>query len=293
MRPHGEEVMRLRLNRDANSQEPARDDLVPGPDIDDMDISIPSPARMYDYYLGRKDNYPADRIAAEKALSAVPCGRQVAWANRNFLVRAVRYLASKRIDQFIDLGTGIPTSPNVHEVARSVIPDARIVYVDNDPIVVVHDKALLASSGDGVTAVRGDIRHPLNIITNHSVRQVIDFNRPVGVLFVAVLHFITDEENPYRSVAAFAERIARGSYIAISHITGDGTAEETIATIRDAYKGARAPAVFRSRREIERFFNGLEIVDPGLVEVSEWRGNDWEAEDPPALRFIGGAGRKR
>jgi len=248
---------------------------------------------MYDYYLGGKDNFPADREAAEKALSVVPCGRQVAWANRKFLVRAVRYLARKGIDQFLDLGTGIPTSPNVHEVARSVIPDAKVAYVDNDPIVIVHDRALLGSTNEGITAARGDIRYPLNIMTNHTVRQVVDFNRPVGVLFVAVLHFITDSENPYESVAVFRDRVPVGSYAVISHITSDGTEPRVIATIEETYSQASAPAVFRSREEIERLFDGFELVKPGLVEVSDWRGNNRKPANPPALRFLGGVGRKR
>jgi S-adenosyl methyltransferase len=263
------------------------------PSADDMDITMPSPARMYDYYLGGKDNFPADREAAEKALSVVPCGWQVAWANRKFLVRAVRYLARKSIDQFLDLGTGIPTSPNVHEVARSIIPGAKVAYVDNDPIVIVHDRALLASTNEGITAARGDVRYPLNILSNHTVRQVVDFNRPVGVLFVAVLHFMTNNENPYESVAAFRDRVPVGSYVVISHITSDGTEPDVVATIEEIYAQASAPAVFRSKAEIGRLFDGFELVKPGLVEVSGWRGNNRKPANPPALRFLGGVGRKR
>lgn len=196
-----------------------------------IDVTTPSPARMYDYYLGGKDNFAADRVAAEKALSVVPDGRKVAWANRRFLVRVVKHLARNGIEQFIDLGTGIPTSPNVHETARSFVPDARVAYVDNDPIVPVHNRALLESSGDGIVAVRGDVRYPLNILNNHSVRQVIDFQRPVGILFVAVLHFVTGAEDPYRAVAAFRDRVSRGSYIAVSHITTDGTDPHVVSTI--------------------------------------------------------------
>jgi hypothetical protein len=247
---------------------------------------------MYDYYLGGKDNFAADREAAEKALSVVPDGRRIAWANRRFLVRVVKHLARCGIDQFIDLGTGIPTSPNVHETARSIIANARVAYVDNDPIVTVHSRALLESAGSGIIAVRGDIRYPLNIITNHAVREVIDFRRPVGVLFVAVLHFVTDGEGPYRAVASFRDRICPGSYIAASHITSDGTAPRVITTIQEAYQRASAPAVFRSRMDIERFFDGLDLVRPGLAEVSQWRSNNRKPANPPALRFLGGVGRK-
>jgi len=140
----------------------------------DIDVTTPSPARMYDYYLGGKDNFPADREAAEKALSVVQQGRAVAWANRRFLVRAVRYLARNGIRQFIDLGTGIPTSPNVHEVARSITPDARVVYVDNDPVVTLHNRALLANNNTGIAALHGDIRYPLDIATNDALRNLQD-----------------------------------------------------------------------------------------------------------------------
>jgi hypothetical protein len=258
----------------------------------DIDVTTPSPARMYDYYLGGKDNFAADRAAAEKALSVVPDGRQVAWANRRFLVRAVKHLARSGIDQFIDLGTGIPTRPNVHETARSFMPGARVAYVDNDPIVTVHNRALLESAGSGIIAVRGDVRYPLNILTNHSVREVIDLRRPVGVLFVAVLHFVTDDEDPHRVVAAFRDRMSPGSYIAISHITSDGTDPHVVATIQDAYRQASAPAVFRTRAGIERLFAGLRLVKPGIVEVSDWRRNKPAPEHPPTLRFLGGVGRK-
>jgi hypothetical protein len=258
---------------------------------DDIDVTTPSPARMYDYYLGGKDNFQADRDAAEKALSAVPCGRQVAWANRNFLVRAVQFIAHAGIDQFIDLGTGIPTSPNVHEVACSVIPSARVAYVDNDPIVVVHDRALLGES-DALTVVRGDIRYPLNVLSNHAIREVIDFDRPVGVLFVAVLHFMTAEEKPHRSVAVFRDRIPSGSYVAISHITSDDSDPAAISTIREAYKNATAPAVFRTAAEIQALFDGFELVPPGLLEVAGWRSNGRDPAARAALGFLGAVGRK-
>jgi S-adenosyl methyltransferase len=258
----------------------------------DIDFTTPSPARMYDYYLGGKDNFAVDRAAAEKALAVVPDGRQVAWANRRFLVRAVKYLARQGIEQFIDLGTGIPTSPNVHETARSIIPGARVAYVDNDPIVIVHDRALLASVGKRIIAVRGDVRYPLNILANHALGEVIDFRRPVGILFVAVLHFVTDTEDPYRAVTTFRDRVCPGSYVAASHITSDGTDPHVVSTIQDVYRQASAPAVFRSRAGIERLFDGFRLVKPGIVEVSEWRRNKPKPNDPPTLRFLGGVGRK-
>lgn len=263
-----------------------------GRSLPDIDVAIPSPARMYDYYLGGKDNFPADRVAAETALSVVPDGRAVARANRRFMVRAVRYLARQGINQFVDLGTGIPTSPNVHEVARGIIPDARVVYVDNDPVVTAHNRALLANNNSGIAAVHGDIRYPLDIATSDALRQAIDFSQPVAALFVAVLHFLTNGEDPYNSVCVFRDRMPAGSYLVVSHITSDGTDHAVMAAIRDAYSSASAPAVFRSRKDIRQLFAGFRLVSPGLVEVSAWRGNNRKPADLPALRFLGGVGRK-
>src|SRR5216683_733661 len=274
------------------------DETIPGVVINshslppDIDVTIPSPARIYDYYLGGMTNYPADRAAAERALAVVPHGRQIARANRKFLVRAVKYLARNGVQQFIDLGTGIPTSPNVHEAARAIAPGARVVYIDNDPVVTLHNRALLPPGDAWIAAIYGDIRNPRNITTHPVVREVIDFSRPVGVLFVAVLHFVADSGDPYRSVAVFRDRIPPGSYLAISHITSDGTAPKVIRAIEDAYNQASAPAVFRSREEIRSFFAGFDLVRPGLVEVSDWRGNNRAPENLPALRFLGGVGRK-
>jgi hypothetical protein len=256
----------------------------------EIDFTVPSPARMYDYYLGGKDHFPADREAAEKALSLVPSGRDLARANRDFLVRVVTYLADQGIDQFIDVGTGLPTSPNVHEAARSVIPDAKVIYVDNDPLVMAHARAMLADSG-GVIAVAGDARHPLDFIGHGAIRELIDFSRPVGVLFVAVLHFITDDEKPHGAVAWVRDRIAPGSYLAVSHITSDGTDPAAMAAIQDAYKEASAPAVFRDTPGIARFLDGFDLVQPGLAEVSRWR-NPAPAPAPAAVRFFAAIGRK-
>ena len=243
---------------------------------------------MYDYYLGGKDNFPADREAAELALSVVPFGREVARANRQFLARVVTVMARDGIGQFIDLGTGLPTRPNVHEVARSVHPDARVLYVDNDPMVCSHARALLATN-DGVAAIQGDIRTPQAILNDPVTRTMIDFTEPVGVLFVAVLHFLTDEDQPWEQVAAFRWRMASGSMLAVSHITADGTPPEVQATIRDVYAEASAPAVFRTTQEIESFFGGLDLVEPGLVGVGAWR--SLRPSPPAPLRFLGGVAR--
>jgi S-adenosyl methyltransferase len=257
-----------------------------------IDVNQPSPARIYDYYLGGKDYFAADKEAAEEALSVVPHGRQVARANRKFLVRAVKHMASLGIEQFIDLGTGIPTSPNVHEVAGLGARTPRVIYVDNDPIVAAHSQAILANEGRGIAAIRGDVRYPENILRNDTLRRIIDFSRPVGILFVAVLHFVTDADDPYAAVALFRDQVPSGSYLALSHITSDGTPPEVISTIEQVYARASAPAVFRTRDQISRFFDGYRLIQPGLVEVAQWRGNSRKPQNPLALHFLCGVGRK-
>lgn len=255
---------------------------------------VASPARMYDYYLGGKDNFAADRAAAEKALSVVPHGRSVARANRWFLIRAVDYCARQGITQYVDLGTGIPTSPNVHETARVLIPDTRVLYVDNDPVVTTHNRALLADKQDGVVAAEGDIRDPEGILASPELRQLIDFRQPVAVLLVAVLHFIRDQEDPAGIVRTFIDHMAPGSFLVLSHITSTGTRPEVVATIEEAYRGASAPAVFRTEDQIRAWFGGLELVEPGLVDTADWRNHHGiRLAEPPALRILAGIGRKQ
>jgi hypothetical protein len=256
----------------------------------EMILGTPSPARMYDYYLDGKDNYPVDREAADQALAAFPAGRELAWANRRFMVSAVTFLARKGIDQFIDVGTGIPTSPNVHEVARSVTPSARVAYVDNDPVVLAHDRALLTGAS-GITVVNGDARHSGDFARDSELLDVIDFTRPVGVLFVAVLHFVTDGEDPWGSVASLRDLMASGSYLVLSHGTSDGSDPAALEAIRKAYKEAAAPAVFRTEREIGRFFDGFRLVYPGITDVSEWHPMV-QSQQTPGLRIVGGVGEK-
>lgn len=256
-----------------------------------VDLTTPSPARIYDYYLGGKDNFPVDREVAQQTLAVVPDGRELARANRYFLVRAVTYLARQGIAQFIDIGTGIPTSPNVHGVARLVNRHARVAYVDNDPQVVVHNRALLAGS-DGIVAIPGDIRYPAGIANDPELLAVIDFSRPVGVLCVAVLHFVTDRENPWASVAYFRDLMAPGSHLVLSHITSDDSDPEAVNAIKEAYEGAAAPAVFRTARQIGDFFDGFSLEHPGIVNVSAWRAPADEPLPAPAVRFLGGVGVK-
>jgi hypothetical protein len=247
---------------------------------------------MYDYYLGGSTNYEADRQAAEKALSVVPSGRRIARANRYFMMRAVVLMADQGIRQFIDLGTGIPTSPSVHELAQAIQPGARVLYVDNDDVVMAHSSALLTAS-QHVRVLRADIREPETILGNPEVQGFIDLSQPVGVLSVAVLHFVRDRENPVGIVRTFTDRMVPGSYLALSHITSDRMEPGVIATIHEAYAEASAPAVFRTKAEILGFFSGLDMVHPGLVDVTRWFPYAAVfASEPPALRFLAGLGRK-
>ena len=257
-----------------------------------IDPAVPSPARMYNYFLGGRDNFPADRLAAEKALSVVPDGRRIALASRYFLAQATLRMADRGITQFLDLGTGIPTSPAVHEVAREISPLARVAYVDNDPVVIAHNKAQLAAI-ETVRVVHGDIRQPEAVLANPAIRRLIDFSQPVGLLMVAVLHFITDDEDPGRIVATFADELAPGSYLALSHVSSDGTSPEAITTIRDVYANAAAPAVFRTAAQIRAFFDGFAWEPPGLIDVVDWFPySKVFTANPPTVQVLGGLGCK-
>jgi hypothetical protein len=255
-----------------------------------VDTTKAHPARLYDYYLGGKDNYVADRVAARKVMAAFPQARKLAEANRGFLVRAVRFLAEQGIRQYLDLGTGIPTTPNVHQVAQQVVPGARVAYIDNDPVVTRHSQALRATN-EGVVAVFGDIRRPDEILAHPGVGSVIDFTEPVAVLTVAVLHFIPDADEPSAIVKALVDRVAPGSYVALSHITGDDAEPGIVAEITAAYQGTTAPAILRSAEEITALFGGLELVKPGrLVDVSQWRPERRAALT--SIRILAGVARK-
>lgn len=230
------------------------------------DVTRPSPARLYNYYLGGKDNFAVDREAAESILKVMPEGRQVARENRAFLRRVVRHLTLETgIRQFVDLGTGLPTQGNVHEVASG----ARVVYVDNDPIVLAHGEALLATD-DHTTFIGADMREPDVILGDPRLKALIDFDEPVAVLFVSVLQFVPDDEEAAGLVRRFAEAVPPGSRVVISTITGTGQREDKVATITAAYANSTAPAVLRPRERIERLFGGLDLVPPGLVPAPEW-----------------------
>jgi SAM-dependent methyltransferase len=257
-----------------------------------LDVTVPNVARIYDFILGGKDNFEADRAAAAQILAVIPGGSGPARMNRAFLFlgRVVHFLAAERgIRQFLDIGSGLPTASNVHEIAKAADPDARVVYVDNDPVVVVHTQAILEDRAKGVAAVRGDLRDPAGIIASPEVRELIDFSQPVAVLMFAVLHFVADADDPHALLSGFRDVLAPGSALALSHITDENIDEEAAQAGRAVYQSASAPITPRSRARIEGLFDGLDLLPPGVVGISHW-----PAPDPggAALHFYGGVAVK-
>ncbi len=236
-----------------------------------FDMTVAHPARRYDYWLGGKDNFAADRESGDAIATAFPSIRVAVLENRRFLRRVVAFLAQEHgIRQFLDIGTGIPTSPNVHEVAQSIDPTARVVYVDNDPVVLTHARALLTSDPSGATAyVDADLREPDKILDQ--ARETLDLTRPVALLLIATAHFIPDEDDPYRTVAQLVGALPPDSYLVMSHATNDFLPPELVADIASGRHGA---GKLRTREEFARFFTGLDLVPPGIVPVAEWRAQD-------------------
>lgn len=253
------------------------------------DSTVPSAARMYDYFLGGNDHFQADREAGERVIEAYPETAALARANRRFLTRAVWYLAEHGISQYVDLGCGMPTLPAVHEIARQVRPDARVVYVDADPVVASRYRSV-CHGDDGLAFVEHDVRAPQDILSDWQLEQTIDLAAPVAFLSTAVLHFVPDEDQPKDIVAALRWRMVAGSYLVISHAVTDPASKDVLAAISDVYQGAAIPAVPRTAEEIGEFFTGLDLIEPGVVDVSQWRPD--EHEEKTAVRFLGGVGRK-
>ena len=250
-----------------------------GEEPPDIDTSVPHAARIYDYILGGKDNFAADRQAAAKALAANPTLATAMRENRALMRRMVAWLAGEAgVRQFLDIGTGLPTSPNVHEIAQAARPDARVVYVDNDPIVLAHARALLTSGPHGATAyVHADLRDPDRILAAPRLRETLDLSRPVALIIVGVLHFIPDEDDPWGVVARLMAALAPGSYLAVQHPTGDFKRDGT-GTDR-SYRDAGISFQYRGKDEFARFFTGLELVPPGIQPMVDWR-----AENEPLPR---------
>lgn len=260
-----------------------------------IDASKPHSARRYNYWLGGKDNFEADRRSAEMIASAFPTIRMAAQENRKFLQRAVRYLAAEQgVTQFLDIGTGLPSAGNVHEVAQAIDPRCRVVYVDNDPIVLAHARALLASSAEGATAyLECDLREPEKIIGSAELRETLDLSQPVALMLVAILHFIPDDQDPYGTVRRLIDVLPSGSYLVMSHATGDYATPEERAANPDLNKRSGVPLRIRSREEFARFFDGLEMLEPGITSVVDWRSTEPPERRPPVrdISIHGAVGR--
>jgi hypothetical protein len=260
-----------------------------------IDTARPHAARMYDYFLGGKDNFAADRETARKAMASWPAVRTAVRENRAFLGRAVRFLVAEAgIRQFLDIGTGLPSANNVHEVAQAVAPECRVVYVDNDPIVLAHARALLTSAPEGKTAyIHADLRDPEKILGHQAVRYALDLTEPVALMLVAILHFLPDSDNPRQIMRTLLDALPSGSYLVASHVTPEHDPEGVIGLER-TYQAAGVPA---QTRVVDDFadlaFTGLELVDPGLTLVSEWR-PDSTGPRPLAseVNWYGGVARK-
>jgi len=258
-----------------------------------IDLSRPNVARIYDYLLGGKDNFATDREAAGRLIEAIPDVAAIARDNRSFLGRVVRYLATEGgIRQFLDLGSGLPSQANVHELAQGMTPDARVVYVDNDPVVASHGRALLASGGQ-VGMVFGDLRDPASILRHPDVLGLLDLAQPVAVLCTSTLHFIPDEAEPHKIIAEYRDHLPPGSYLVVTHgtleedPTGEGAKAESV------YRQASSQLHVRPLPDVLRFFHGLELVEPGLTWITEWRPEPGTAPIGRQHSMRGGVGRKR
>jgi hypothetical protein len=260
------------------------------PEPPQIDITVAHPARMYDYYLGGKTHFAADREAADKVLAVLPEGRDMAIANRAFLGRAVRFLAGQGITQFLDIGTGIPSPGSTGEILGSLGHRARVVYVDNDPIVVAHARALLAD-GDTVRVVHADLRQPQELLTAPGVTRGLDFSQPMAILLVAVVHFIRESEDPQGIVRRLRDALPAGSYLVVSHGTQDFSPARATAAVSN-YDQASAPFVLRTKGQVEAFFDGLLMVEPGLVQLPFWRPADATGADASKIWLYAGVGRK-
>jgi hypothetical protein len=244
-----------------------------------LDTSVPHSARRYNYWLGGKDNFAADRESGDAIARMFPSIRTAALENRKFLRRAVTFLAGEEgVRQFLDIGTGLPTADNTHEVAQRLAPQSKVVYADNDPLVMVHARALLTSSPDGGATdyIEADLREPEKIL-NEAMRT-LDLSQPVALMLIAVLHFIADHEDPYGLVHRLVEALPSGSYLVISHVTGEYFTQEML----QAFAKSPAPAYYRDRAQVEQFFAGLDLVSPGVVSTAHWRA-EGEPEPRPTV----------
>ena len=257
-----------------------------------LDTDTPNVARIYDYLLGGKDNFAADREAAKRLIGAIPDAAEIARDNRSFLGRVVRYLAIEAgIRQFLDLGAGLPTQANVHELAQGVAPGVRVVYVDNDPVVASHGQALLAAR-DETGMVHGDLRDPAGILRHPEVLGLLDLTRPLAVLCTSTLHFIEDEAEPHAIMAAYRDRLVPGSYLAITHGTREDDPEGEADQAAAIYRQASAQLHVRPLPEVLRLFGGFELIEPGLTWITQWRPEPGTTPVGRQHSLRGGVGRK-
>jgi hypothetical protein len=269
-----------------------------GRDRPKIDTTVPHSARVWNYWLGGKDNYPVDREAGDQYRRIFPQIVDIARADRGFLSRAVRYLAGEAgIRQFLDIGTGLPTLDNTHQVAQDVAPESRIVYVDNDPLVLVHARALLTSAPEGACDyIEADLREPDKIL--NEAAATLDFARPVAITLLGILHFLDDDDEPHQIVARLLDAVPSGSYLALTHATldpslgGEATAEANAEAQEYWNENAAVPITPRSSEQVLRFFEGLEMIEPGLVSMSRWRPGPNRWGDPPEVAGFCGVGRK-
>ena len=264
-----------------------------------VDTNVPSVARVYDFLLGGKDNFAIDRMVAHKALEITPDGPAAGAANRQFLRQAIRYLVVEQgIHQFLDIGSGLPTQGNVHEIAKEFNPSSKVVYVDNDPMVLAHGRALLADA-ESTTVIQADVREPDAILNNPEARRFIDFDQPVGLLLFAILHHLGDDEDPAAVSAALRAPLVSGSHIAISHFRDPGDkhpdASRKALEVEKIFNQAFGTGRWRTDEEILAYFGDFEIVEPGLVPVVEWRpdpGTPAPEQTDTYHTFVGAVGRK-
>jgi S-adenosyl methyltransferase len=258
---------------------------------EDVDLDRPSAARVYDFFLGGSHNFAADREMARQLQALLPDIGDVMRANRAFLRRVVRFLIGEGIRQFLDIGSGIPTVGNVHEVAQRAHPDARVLYVDIDPVAVAHSRAML-DGNETTGVVRADLCDSAGVLGSPEVRRLIDFSQPVGLLMVGVLHFVSDGENPHGAVSTYRDAIAPGSHLVITHVARESRPE--LEQIREMYQRTVAQGTLRSRPEILEFFGDFPLVEPGLVYLPQWRPDAPDEVGENAERFVAyaGVGRK-
>nr|WP_240948029.1 SAM-dependent methyltransferase [Planosporangium mesophilum] len=257
-----------------------------------VNVTVPNAARVYDYALGGYHNFTVDRDFLHQAEAMMPGLVPMAHANRAYLGRVVRWLAAAGVRQFLDIGSGIPTLGNVHEVAQAAAPDSRVMYVDIDPVAVAHGRAILADN-PRATAIEGDLRRPADILNHPEALNLLDLSEPVAVLLNAVLHFVSDDEDPAGIVASIRDALVSGSYFAVSHVAPSGGYDTEEESLRRLYERTPTPFYLRTPDQVASILNGLEIVDPGVVSILDWHPDpEEEADDRPELAVLGAVGRK-